>query len=67
MGQQNMIRRVQYYPVEMYDDHDTVLICPALTTMTNRCVPLTISNMSSLQYKVPKNTHLATFASDDAT
>ena len=50
------------YPVEMYDDHDTLLICPALTTMTNRCVPLTISNMSSLQYKVPKNTHLATFA-----
>ena len=35
-------------PAEMYDDHDTVLICPALTTMTDRCVSLTISNMSSL-------------------
>ena len=50
------------YPAEMYDDHDTVLICPALTTMTNRCVSLTINNMSSLPYTVPKNTHLATFS-----
>ena len=49
------------YPAEMYDDHDTMLICPALTTMTNRRVSITVSNMSSLQYKVPKNTHLATF------
>ena len=49
-------------PTETYDGHDVVLICPAIVTLTNQTVRLTVNNTSSLPCTIPKGTHLATFS-----
>ena len=49
-------------PTEMYDGHDVVLVCPAITTLTNQSLQLTMNNTSSLPITIPKGTHVATFS-----
>ena len=46
----------------MYDGDDVVLVCPAITTLTNQSVQLTVNNTSSLPITTPKGTHIATFS-----
>ena len=49
-------------PTETYDGHDVILVCPAIVTLTNQTVRLTVNNTSSLPCTIPKGTHLATFS-----
>ena len=49
-------------PTEMYDGQGTVLVCPALTTLEENSVIISLNNTSSLPVTVAKNTHLATFS-----
>ena len=46
----------------MYDGHDVVLVCPAIMTLTNQSLQLTVNNTSSLSITIPKGTHVATFS-----
>ena len=49
-------------PTKAYDGHDVLLVCPAIVTLTNQVVRLTVNNTSSLPCAIPKGTHLATFS-----